>query len=312
VRKLLAIAVLLLAATAASADTVRDSVVKGRALLDQGDYDGAIQTLQKAVPAATELTSESERYQALSAIHFYTALAFHKLRNEAKTRESLQEFFLFSPGAAKLDPSKYDRAFIRLFDDVSAKVIREGDTAFDRMYPGYREFSTAKPRPRPIHEWGMSPEFELLATDAERSQWKGLRDDADRTAFVESFWTRRNPATRAEWDARVAFADYTFGTEQVRGSLSDRGRVFILLGKPRVVRKKNLTRAEGATIPFSTRKLIDGTVERWYFFPDQLPEGVPAREVEFKFITQEGYGESVLQREVFALKALAQAQKNRS
>jgi GWxTD domain-containing protein len=180
------------------------------------------------------------------------------------------------------------------------------------MYPGFREFSTSKPRPRPIHEWGLSPEFELLATDAERSEWKSLRDDEGRTSFVESFWSRRNPTIRAEWDARVAFADYTFGTEQIRGSLSDRGRVFILLGKPRVVRKKNLTRSEGATIPFSTRRLVDGTVERWYFFPDQLPQGVPAREVEFKFITQEGYGESVLQREVFALKALAQAQKNRS
>jgi hypothetical protein len=40
---------------------------------------------------------------------------------------------------------------------------------------------------------------------------------------------------------------------------------------------------------------------------DQLPHGVPDAEVAIKFITQEGYGDHVLQREFMVNKVLADA-----
>jgi GWxTD domain-containing protein len=133
---------------------------------------------------------------------------------------------------------------------------------------------------------------------------------------VVEFWKRRDPTPESEsnelrdrFESRVAFADSAFSTESVRGAVSDRGRVFILLGKPRIVRNLPLTRAEGATIPRASTVVADGTVERWVFFAEQVPAGVPKREVSFSFITQIGYGDNVMQRDFFAIEALDAAAK---
>jgi GWxTD domain-containing protein len=289
--------------------SVPDSVGEGRRLIGQKEYDAAIQTLQGAIPDAAGIASTAERIQAFSAIHFYSAVAFHGLGNEPKAREQLEEYFSFAPGRAKLDPAKFDRGFIRLFDDVASRSAREPQMRFDLIYPGFRTFSTDTPRERPLSEWDRSPEYVYLATDEEQTGFRRLREDRERRTFIDRFWEKRESGFRTEFETRVAFADYAFGTEEMRGSLSDRGRVFVLLGKPRVVSVKNLTRAEGATMQRSRGQIADGTVERWYFFRDQLPASAPKKDVEFKFITQPGYGEAVLSREVFGIKALDAARR---
>ena len=73
-------------------------------------------------------------------------------------------------------------------------------------------------------------------TDSERSAWAAAATDADRTAFVAKFWKARNleddPSFQPTFDKRVAFADANFKQGEVRGSLTDRGMVFVLLGPP--------------------------------------------------------------------------------
>ena len=134
-----------------------------------------------------------------------------------------------------------------------------------------------------------------------------LTGDEERMAFVADFWSRRDPALRDVVQRRVAFADRTFGDEALRGSLSDRGTVFVLLGPPVRISMKPLTGQEGATPPRSRRLGFNGTVERWVYQQSQLPRGVPVSEVEFRFITEPGYGESVMQKDFWALKTLAAA-----
>jgi GWxTD domain-containing protein len=56
-------------------------------------------------------------------------------------------------------------------------------------------------------------------------------------SFVEAFWRARagNDHFRAIFERRVAFADADLGQEGKsgdRGSMTDRGMVFILLGPP--------------------------------------------------------------------------------
>ena len=104
----------------------------------------------------------------------------------------------------------------------------------------------------PLNLWGASSEFMILGTEAEKEQWGKLADDAARRAFVEKFWADRDPdpstgvnEARVELLHRIAFADVAFVEDQDdRGSLSDRGRVFVLLGPPQRVSIRPMTRRE--------------------------------------------------------------------
>jgi GWxTD domain-containing protein len=87
-------------------------------------------------------------------------------------------------------------------------------------------------------DWGDGPAQHLM-TKEEKKQWKALHADAEAEAFVELFWARRDPTPdtprnefREAFDARVKFADDNFGSHRMRGAMTDRGKVFILLGPP--------------------------------------------------------------------------------
>jgi GWxTD domain-containing protein len=188
----------------------------------------------------------------------------------------------------------------------------------------------------------------LLGTAEEKTAWKKASDDIARRMFIEGFWRQRdpNPDTeeneyRSDFQRRVAFADHMFVTEKTRGSLTDRGRVFVLFGPPRIVRQSNLAgfdaqntmdkrgpvapaqpvnpqdalTAGARAIEESNRRMASGTIapvvkgksERWLYGREQLPKGFPEDYLAFKFITQEGYGENVLQRDPLVLKAMMDA-----
>ena len=268
------------------------AIGQARQALNDKRFDQAIQLLQAAIPDAAALL-EPQHSQALAAIHFYTALAFNGLKDETKTREELLQFFSFNPGAKALDASRYDARFVKLFNEVMKEpriaVAESPGSNFDAVYPGY-----------------------VALTDHDK--------DVAR---------------------RIAFADEAFSTAKSRGSLTDRGRIFVLLGPPRLVKQLPLTAKDGAFNRVggasATRNIntsgpsnlsgerretivndinqetvlpepnLGGTVERWIYAREQLPESVRDKEVAIKFITQQGYGDHVLQREMLVNKLLADA-----
>lgn len=91
----------------------------------------------------------------------------------------------------------------------------------------------------------LPPEYEkflsevrYIITSAERKEFLG-RTDAERAAFIEEFWKRRDPdpATpenefKDEYLGRIAKADTLFFGEGRPGWLTDRGRIYILFGPP--------------------------------------------------------------------------------
>jgi len=91
----------------------------------------------------------------------------------------------------------------------------------------------------------------FLMSREEMAAWKSINNDKDAEAFINTFWARRDPSPgtpanefRSEFEARVKYADEHFGEGRTKGSLTDRGRVFLLLGSPTVVR-----RSGGASAP---------------------------------------------------------------
>ena len=86
--------------------------------------------------------------------------------------------------------------------------------------------------------WAEGP-YGALLTDEERSEWLACDSAEARQSFVELFWARRDPDPGVpgnlvweELERRVAVADQELAEDDLRGSLTDRGRVLLLLGLP--------------------------------------------------------------------------------
>ncbi|HYC62830.1 MAG TPA: GWxTD domain-containing protein [Thermoanaerobaculia bacterium] len=82
-----------------------------------------------------------------------------------------------------------------------------------------------------LAEWGDGPAQWIMTSD-ERKEWRKLTTDADATKFIDEFWARRAPAYKTEFESRVKIADESWGEKRKRGAMTDRGRVYIVLGMP--------------------------------------------------------------------------------
>ncbi len=84
-----------------------------------------------------------------------------------------------------------------------------------------------------------STAVQWLMTREEQRAWRDVKTDEQARAFVDLFWARRDPTPgtelnefRQQFDARVRFCDENYKVARKAGSLTDQGRVFILLGPP--------------------------------------------------------------------------------
>jgi GWxTD domain-containing protein len=85
----------------------------------------------------------------------------------------------------------------------------------------------------------LEEEVTALITAEEIQIFEELPSDKDRQVFKELFWARRdlNPMTpqnefKEEFMSRVTAADGAFKERSARGSLTDRGKIFLILGPP--------------------------------------------------------------------------------
>ncbi len=189
--------------------------------------------------------------------------------------------------------------------------------------------------PPPDETWAEGA-VRFLMTKDEKAEWSRLTDATARAEFVATFWQRRDrtPETpdneyRDEIERRIGFADVQFAQGEKKGSLTDRGMVFVLMGPPSYVASRLLRieedpiqaarsapRAQVITGPTGriaelvvtpqpmTAEKIQGTREVWHYRRDRLPAAVASNEVLFEFLTKDGYGTGVLQREAAALTTL--------
>jgi GWxTD domain-containing protein len=283
---------------------------------------------------------------------FYRGACLAALGREQDARESFEVFLAFSPNAS-LDPGLYPKKVVALFEQTRSdlkkrreaplvKAAEEGSVA-----AAYRSYvrSADGHQPELPEDWADGPVRYLLAAD-ERRAFSQLSSPVSRSEFVTSFWKARDPRPetpenefRDEFEKRVAFADANFTDAEVRGSLTDRGMVFLLLGPPTYIGRRPITAGEDSSDPSGmsrfTRndvvavqkvngpsaatnvavdnmtgpgnKMLDSAaswLEVWHYRRELLPKGVPYHQVDFDFITRKGYGKNVLQRESAVLNSL--------
>jgi len=85
-------------------------------------------------------------------------------------------------------------------------------------------------------QFGKGP-AQFLMTKDELAQWKNIKTDDEAKSFINSFWAKRGEKFKAEFEARVKYADEHFAEGRKKGSMTDRGHVLLVLGGPSKVVK---------------------------------------------------------------------------
>ena len=167
--------------------------------------------------------------------------------------------------------------------------------------------------------WPKGPDGFLL-TKQEVKEYQKITTDVQAQAFIDLFWAKRDPDLntvvnefKLDFDQRVKAADKQFGTEKLRGAMSDRGRTLLLLGLPSrhsfVPAGSPVQGSPGeSSQPYEDR----GNVEIWEYQKDRLPPDLKAEQVTFLFVeTRLGLKDFPLERgdrrNAMAMKLIASA-----
>ncbi len=119
-----------------------------------------------------------------------------------------------------------------------------------------------------------------IITDKERSVFEKLKTIDERENFIEIFWKRRDPSPttrenefREEYEKRIAYVNENFSCI-LPGYLTDRGKVYLLLGKPHLI--------------FSYPM---GITKNSPFRHVDIPKGIPVEIWQYRYVP--GYGVGV-------------------
>ncbi len=316
-----------------------------------GAYNDALVTLSRVESESRKPENESSRTTLLPSLAFYRGACLSGLGRDSEAREQFEVFLAFSPSAS-LDPGLFPKKVIAALEAARRErtavppAERSGIAAEYRTYrlsSDARDFDSDE-------GWAEGPVRPLLSAE-ERRAFSQLGDSRSRSEFVISFWRARDPRPettdnefRDEFEKRVAFADSHFSQDEVRGSLTDRGMVFVLLGPPTYIGRNPITPGQDSAEPsgmsihshndvVTLKKTMgsgpntnlaisnmtgpgnavldsaDNWREVWHYRHELLPKGVPYQQVDFEFISRKGYGKNILQREDASLNTLDGARK---
>lgn len=346
VRRAAAVFLFLLAGSAGYGASLPELLQKAKEEFRSGSYSDALKTLSEIDAESSKPGLERDRAMLEPIVAFYRGASYASLGKKQEARANFAVFLNHQPNAS-LDPAIYSKKVIAALEDARKSLPAAeapGDASVESAYRAFAAPPVALAAEVPGPDWGEGP-VRYLLTPAGRQEYQGLSDPASRSAFVVDFWQKRDatPDTpeneaRAEFEKRVAFADSRFTQQEIRGSLTDRGMVFVLLGPPSYVGRKPLTAADDTA---DTRALSYGTTneaagrrgtvprrdpaplgrkatdaahnwrEVWHYRKENLPAGVPYLQVDFEFVTKRGYGENVLQRDAQTLDTLERARAGR-
>src|ERR1041384_140831 len=125
-------------------------------------------------------------------------------------------------------------------DDGKKKQSSNGETVskpLTEKQKKKKEQQLRKELETPYKKW-LNEDVAYIITDEERTAFTRLNTDEEREQFIEQFWLRRDPTPdtveneyKEEHYERIAYANERFASGQP-GWMSDRGRIYILYGKP--------------------------------------------------------------------------------
>lgn len=155
-------------------------------------------------------------------------------------------------------------------------------------------------------DWDKAPEFQYFGTDDEKAAFKNLGTDAEAEKFIALFWARRDPDVktpqnefRDRVEALVKTADETFPLRGRRGSLTERGKVLIVLGPPKRISSRDVTPSAGTTggSPIDVGSVGARTIEYTYIYEDdRLPFFADQKKLEVVVELDQARGSETLRK----------------
>lgn len=148
-------------------------------------------------------------------------------------------------------------------------------------------------------KWAEGP-VKWLMTDEELKEWKTIRTDAAAREFVDLFWARRDPTPatpvnelKLGFEQGVEVADQRFTVARIPGSLTDRGRVLLLLGSPYRLGRTSLapqsTHQSGVSSGIADTARGEGApAEVWYYEKQNLPAVAGGIDFDVTFVDEYG------------------------
>jgi GWxTD domain-containing protein len=118
-------------------------------------------------------------------------------------------------------------------------------------------------------QWRRGPEKFIMSDEEERT-WKALPSDEAADAFIDLFWARRDPTDgtprnefREEFLSRVRFAEGSFTEKRTRGSLTERGQVYILLGPPEAGTRESMSMVQHEGMSGASARHAENVIWTW-------------------------------------------------
>jgi len=312
----LSLAFSLLTSVAVTAQNLPGMFQQARDAFQSGHYEKSLQLFDQIDEISRQPQHESDRRQLEAPLHFFRAADLAMLRKRDDAVNEFLEFLRLNPQAA-LKAGSYPRPVLAAFEEARRSFAKGGAS----LAVAYQSFLRTDRGGAPTIDasWGDSAVRELL-TEEEKTAWKSLGTDADRQAFVEKFWLRRDPTPgtssnelRQEIDARMRFADGQWRSDDTPGRDTDRALVFVLLGPPDSVDTQQVgvhnqelanERAQHST---GTGTRFGSSAESqqrvtWVYSGDSVPGYLGTQELRYTFFVRRG--QAVLETSGRAYKAL--------
>ena len=351
------LAVLLFSATL-TAQSLPELFHKAKAEVKGESWRSALTTLERLEVESAKPGNEAARRQLEAPMAFYRGVCEANLDMAEKAQADF-ELFLTQQPKASIDPSMYSKKAISAFRAAQKNApppdSADGDEKRPAMFVAFQEFKMPPNASEPVGEMWADGPVQWIMSEEEKRTWQSLAFADERLEFADRFWEARNPkpgnpdnSYRNTFDRRVAFADANFvQVEGTRGSMTDRGMVFVLLGPPTFVGRKPIRTGEDVDVSTGTSlagsraaayaqrtmaatgdsssasdsaaaealwgpgiKAADSDSswrEIWHYRRELLPRSIRYQQVDIEFVTRKSYGVCVLQRDAAAVATLGAA-----
>jgi GWxTD domain-containing protein len=340
-RVLISAALLLVTCSAIAADPPLPELFRrAKDKYAAGDYKGSLADFELLDTTSAKPENAAARAKLIPVVTFYRGANLAALGRKAEAKDAFIVYLAYTPTATIASPP-YPKATVDLFEQARKEAAGRSATmslsyASFTPPPGWVLAADEHWIESPVRYLltaAQKKEYATFTTNPERAAfieafWKQL--DPTPTTDVNEF--------RNEFERRVAFADAMFATDKQAGRYSDRAPIFVFLGPPTYAAMSNIGTSEDAMASMRAKGNDDigravrssnststagmasmtgnqpednldqaynrGTRESWIYRQERIPKGIAFQEVHFQFLTKQGYGSAILQKDAQPMQTL--------
>jgi GWxTD domain-containing protein len=329
----------LLIAPICAAATLPEIFKQAKDAFGRGDYKQSLADFNLLDAESQKPGFENDRAKLAPVILFYRGANLAALGKKDEAKEAFISYLAFMPNASIASPP-FPKQVVAVFD----AAVKDSAGRSNTVSAAFAAFMPPPGWTLPADEHWTETPVRFLLTPAQKQEYESLTTAADRATFADRVWGQLDPTPgtpanefRAEFERRLAFADATWPTEKAPGRIGDRAMVIVFLGPPTYAAMSNIAAGEdamaavraGGNAPLGnyqgkTSIVGRGPVERsstanleqdynrggresWIYRGDRMPKDVPFHEVRFDFLSKQGYGAGVLQKDPQSMQTLGRA-----